>query len=193
MPYKAYGKMDKEDIYSIIAYIRTLPEQKTEMPERKLDFPLNFIVNTMPTKAENKAIPKEANTVEYGGYLVNAAACGDCHTKTDKGSPVKGMEFAGGAAFSMPSGTVYSANITSDESSGIGKWTKEQFVSRFKLYADSSYRPAKVGSKDYQTVMPWMMYSKMKTSDLEAIYTYLQSLEPVKNKVVKFGVNQKAM
>ena len=31
MPYKAYGKMDKEDIYAIIAYIRTLPEQETSL------------------------------------------------------------------------------------------------------------------------------------------------------------------
>jgi len=35
-------------------------------------------------------------------------------------------------------------------------------------------------------MMPWTMYSGMKVKDLEAIYTYLKSIKPVKNKVVKF-------
>ena len=33
MPYHAYGKMDKQDVYSIIAYLRTLPAIKNEAPE----------------------------------------------------------------------------------------------------------------------------------------------------------------
>ncbi|WP_235833088.1 c-type cytochrome [Arcticibacter tournemirensis] len=73
MPYKYYGQMDKEDIYSIIAYIRTLPEKETRVPERKLDFPLNFLVNTMPSKAELKTRPSENNKLAYGAYLVNAS------------------------------------------------------------------------------------------------------------------------
>ena len=186
MPYQSYGKMDKEDIYSIIAYIRTLPEQKTEMPERKLDFPLNFIVNTIPTKATPQVIPASDDQIAYGAYLVNSAACRDCHSKTDGGSIVEGMEFAGGANFDLPSGSVYSANITPDPETGIGKWTKEQFINRFKTYADSSYKPITVGEKDFQTIMPWLMYSGMKESDLEAIYAYLRTLKPVNNQVVKF-------
>src|SRR5690606_29612674 len=57
MPYKHYGQMDKEDIYSIIAYIRTLPEKESKTPQRKLDFPLNLLVNTMPQKASLNTIP----------------------------------------------------------------------------------------------------------------------------------------
>lgn len=189
MPYQSYGKMDKEDIYSIMAYIRTLPEVKSEMPERKLDFPLNFIVNTMPTKADHKPVPAETDQIAYGAYLLNAAACKDCHSKSSDGAVVEGMEFAGGANFNLPSGTVYSANITPDEETGIGKWTKEQFVSRFQMYADSAYNHAKLGEKDMQTVMPWIMYGGMKTSDLEAIYAYLRTLKPVKNSVTKFVPN----
>jgi mono/diheme cytochrome c family protein len=189
MPYGSYGKMDKEDIYSIIAYIRTLSEQKTEQPERKLDFPLNFIVNTMPSKADSKAIPSEKDQWAYGAYLVNASACKDCHTKAENGTPIEGMEFAGGNEYTLPTGKVYSANITSDTETGIGKWTKEQFVARFKMYADSSYKPAKVGAKDFQTIMPWLMYKGMKSSDLEAMYAYLKTIKPIRNQVIKFQVN----
>ena len=39
---------------------------------------------------------------------------------------------------------------------------------------------------DYQTFMPWTMYSEMEEGDLRAMFTYLQSLEPVDNKIVKF-------
>ena len=182
--------MDKEDIYSIIAYIRTLPAQKSEMPERKLDFPLNFIVNTIPKKAELKPIPSENNKIEYGAYLVNAAACKECHTKSVQGELVEGMEMAGGANFNLPGGTVYSANLTPDMETGIGSWARNQVISRFKMYAESSYHPAQVGPKDFQTIMPWQMYGQMKENDLEAIYVYLKSLKPIKNQVTKFVQTQ---
>jgi len=37
MPYHNYGRMDKEDIYSIVAYIRTLPAKANEVPDSELD------------------------------------------------------------------------------------------------------------------------------------------------------------
>ena len=180
MPYKSYGKMDKEDIYSIIAYLRTLPSKATDLPERKLDFPDNFIVNTFPDKSETTTIPSEDNRIEYGRYLVNAAACGDCHSKGDEGS-----EFSGGNTFQLPSGTVTSANITPDKETGIGSWTEEMFVNRFQLNADGSQQRS-VGPNEFQTIMPWTMYGKMKRSDLEAIYAYLRTVAPVENRIVKF-------
>ncbi|WP_423145979.1 c-type cytochrome [Rubrolithibacter danxiaensis] len=186
MPYNSYRQMDKEDIYSIIAYIRTLPERKSTFPERKLDFPLNFIVNTIPTKADLKPIPNEKDQLAYGAYILNAAACKECHTKAENGNPVEGMELAGGRDFQLPSGTVFSANLTPDPETGIGKWTREQFVAKFQMFADSSYRPANVGAHDFQTIMPWGMYGGMKKSDLEAIYAYLKTVKPVKNEVTRF-------
>lgn len=186
MPYQAYGKMDKEDIYSIIAYIRTLPEHESKTQERKLDFPLNFMVNTIPQKAEHQPIPREEDQVAYGAYIVNAAACKECHTKSEKGALIEGMEYAGGAGFALPSGMVYSANLTPDDETGIGKWTKEQFVGKFKMYADSAYHPQSVEHDGFQTIMPWMMYRDMKSSDLEAAFVYLKSLKPIKNQVTKF-------
>ena len=186
MPYASYGKMDKEDIYSIIAFLRTLPEQQTASPERELDFPLNFIVNTIPSKANLKPIPSPSRQVEYGAYLTNASACFDCHTNVVDGTPVEGMEFAGGREFKLPGGSVFTANITPDQQTGIGHWTKQQFVERFKSYADSGHAMKEVKGTEFQTIMPWTMYGGMKVQDLEAIYTYLRTVKPIKNQVTKF-------
>lgn len=187
MPWQSYSKMDREDVYDIIAYIRTLKPQQTDYPKRELDFPLNIIVHTMPQKAALGTRPSEKDTLKYGAYLVQSAACQDCHTQNDKGAPLPGMAFAGGRDFQINGGVVRTANITPHPVTGIGKWTKAQFVARFKLYADSAYHPATVKPGEFQTIMPWMMYSKMKNSDLEAIYAYLQTIKPVNNSVVKFS------
>jgi len=44
MPYNRFRHMSQEDLYSIIAYLRTLKPIENKIPERTLDFPLNFIV-----------------------------------------------------------------------------------------------------------------------------------------------------
>ena len=185
MPYQAYGKMDKEDIYAIIAYLRTLQGINSEVPERRLNFPLNFLVNTIPQKTETQKIPAESDTLKYGAYMVNAAACVDCHTKQEKGKNILGMEFAGGRDFPFPGGVIYTANITSDETTGIGKWTKQQFIDRFKMYTEG-YVPPVLAKGEAQTVMPWTMYAGLKENDLAAMYAYLQSVKPIKNEVVRF-------
>jgi hypothetical protein len=81
---------------------------------------------------------------------------------------------------------VRSANITPDNETGIGSWTEEAFVKRFKVYADSSYKPHKVGSKEMNSAMPWTMYAGMKEGDLKAIFAYLKTVKPIRQKVVKF-------
>ena len=184
MPYNRYRQMDTADIYSIIAYLRTLPDQQTITPERNLDFPVNFIVNTIPEKAEPSPVPPP-NTPAYNAYIINAAACFNCHTDEKEGKWV-GKDFAGKRGFKMPGGTVFSANITPDLKTGIGSWTKEAFVARFKSYADSGYVYPAVEENSFQTVMPWGMYAGMKRSDLEAIYEYLKTVPPVENAVTKF-------
>ncbi|HEY0770887.1 MAG TPA: c-type cytochrome [Sphingobacteriaceae bacterium] len=185
MPYKYYARMDKEDIYSIIAYLRTLREQKTSFPERKLDFPLNVLVNTMPVPAAPGKRPSESNQLEYGRYLVNASACVECHSKNEKGEIIAGSEFGGGRVFQIPNGKLTTPNITPHKETGIGTWTKEMFINRFQQHADAANATA-VGPKDFQTIMPWTMYGSMKQSDLEAIYAYLRTVKPIENNVVKF-------
>lgn len=187
MPYLNYGQLDREEIYSVIAYLRTLPSIANDVPESKSDFPMNFIINMMPQKAKYSNIPDKTNKVVYGKYLTTAASCTDCHTQQENGKPLDGMEFAGGFKFQlMTGGIVNSANITPDMETGIGSWTEEAFTYRFKLYADSTYQPTAINKGDFNTVMPWIMYSTMKLEELKAIYAYLKTVKPVSNKVTKF-------
>lgn len=187
MPYHYYGKMDKEDIYDIIAYIRSLPPIENKVPDRKIDFPMNFIVNTIPVKASFTVKPPKSDTIKYGAYLVNAAACMECHTPVKKGQVIPELAFSGGRDFHMPNGVVNSANITSDKGTGIGGWTAEQFVARFKAYTDPANTPV-MGTAGVNTIMPWAMMAGMDTSDLRSIYAYLQTVKPIKNEVVHFVV-----
>jgi hypothetical protein len=78
-----------------------------------------------------------------------------------------------------------SANITPHET-GIGSWTEEMFLIRFKMYADSAYVLPSVTPGEFNTIMPWTMYGQMKREDLVAIYAYLRTVKPIENKVEKY-------
>lgn len=187
MPFHYYGQMDKEDILSIIAYIRTLEPIKNEVPESKSDFPMNFIINTLPHEASFTKKPAESDVVNYGKYLTNAAACVECHTQFKRGSLVAGTEFGGGREFPFPDGSVVrSANISPDEETGIGGWDDETFVSIFRAHADSATLNTKLNPGDFNSIMPWTMFGQMKEEDLKAIFAYLKTVTPIKNEVVKF-------
>jgi len=188
MPYPYYGRMDKEDIYSIIAYIRTLKPIVNEVPESVHDFPMNFIVNTIPTKGDPQVRPDTSDVLAYGAYLTNASGCKECHTQVDKGQIIPALAFSGGREFFFPDGAVVrSANITPDDKTGIGKWTEAGFVARFKAYADSGYVAPDVKPGEFNTIMPWTMYANMKPNDLAAIYAYLKTVAPLENNVTKFS------
>ena len=147
---------------------------------------MNFIINTIPQKASFTKMPAKTDIVKYGEYVATAAACTECHTKQVKGEKVEGMDYAGGFEFAMPAGTLRSANITPDKETGIGEWSKEMFIRKFKMYADSSYQSPKIAMGDYNTIMPWVMYAGMSEEDLGALYEYLQTLKPIKNQVERF-------
>lgn len=192
MPYLNYGKMDKEDIFDIIAYIRTLPSIDNKISDRSIDFPMNFIVNTIPQKASFTTKPSASDTVQYGGYLVNASGCMECHTQVKKGQIIPALAFSGGREFDLPMGITKSANITPDKNTGIGNWTAEQFVTRFKTYADPA-NITKLPTNMPNTIMPWTMYAGMDSADLRSIFKYLQTVKPIHNEVVHFVKNEKGL
>lgn len=192
MPYLNIGQLDKEDVYSIIAYIRTLKPIESTIPKSEPMFPVSILINTMPKEASFAAIPAKEELVPYGKYLFTAASCSDCHTPMDKGVPIEGKFAAGGFEFNLPDGMVLrSANLTPDKQTGLGNWTEQQFVARFKMYSDSTYVPYKVEPGQFQTLMPWMAYTNMEEHDLKAIFAYLQSLPAVNNQVVRFEEREK--
>lgn len=184
MPYHYYGRMDEEDIKSIIAYLRTLSPIENDVPESKSDFPMNLIINTIPKKAELGKRPPITNFISYGNYITNAAGCMECHTQSDKGVLIEGAEFGGGREFLIPNGSIVrSSNITPDKETGIGTWTEAIFVERFKSRSDSATLNTTLSKDEFNTVMPWTMYGKMTEEDLKAIYAYLKTVKPIKNSV----------
>lgn len=187
MPYDHYGIADPEDIKDVIAYLRTLPSIPNDVPARKLDFPLNFIVETLPKPAAFRKKPDTLDRVAYGEYLVNLASCNHCHTPVGEDhNPIPGREFSGGTDIKLPYGTIRPANLTPDKETGLGNWTEQQFVARFKAHYSQNMSAPKVDPKGFNSIMPWTMYAGMTERDLGAIYAYFRSLKPVKNQVVKF-------
>lgn len=185
MPYKNYAQMAPDDIKDIIAYLRSLRPIENDVPASEPDFPMNFIINTLPARSAGGKRPDSTNRVAYGQYLTTFAACAECHTKRDdRGEPVPGMDFAGGNAFPMPTGTVHSANITPAKA-GIGSWTRDAFIARFKAHMTEDSQPA-VRDGEPNSVMPWTTYAHMSEGDLGAIYGYLRTVKPVEVKPIPF-------
>lgn len=106
-------------------------------------------MRTMPSNNTPSLLEKTAlnDDVSKGEYLLTIAACNDCHTPQNK----EGMRLAGGMEFPTPDGgKLRSANITPDNETGIGKWTEEAFVQRFKMHEN----PAVVPAGGPNTIMP---------------------------------------
>jgi mono/diheme cytochrome c family protein len=109
---------------------------------------------------------KGATLIERGQYLARAADCGACHT-ADGGEP-----FAGGRAFVLPFGTLYSTNITPDKETGIGNYTDANFL-------DAVHKGIAPGNEKLYPAMPFTSYTYMTDADVGAIKAYLFSLKPV--------------
>ncbi len=183
MPYPAYAHLSPEDLASIIAYIRSLKPIPHDVPETKLNFPLNLIVRTIPARYIPQPEPNRNNPYEYGKYLATAAGCVECHSPAEKGQIIPGKEFSGGREFSFPQGTARSANLTPDEETGIGLWTKEIFIAKFKEFTVADTAKLSFERFGRNTPMPWTFFAGMKEEDLGAIYDYLRTTPPVKNNV----------
>jgi len=189
MPYPNYGQIAEDDVMAILAYVRSLAPVESHIPERSLDVPMNVIVRTMPGPAQFGTRPSPSDKVAYGQYLVRAASCADCHTQMDnRGQQLPGMAFAGGNQFRDPDNgyRVRSANITPDADTGIGTWTEEQFINKFKAFAAPDDHVLTDAERRQNTAMPWRMYAGMTREDLGAIYAYLWTLKPVTHRVDKW-------
>jgi mono/diheme cytochrome c family protein len=109
---------------------------------------------------------KSASLVERGEYLARAADCAVCHTA--KG----GAPFAGGRAFVLPFGTLYSTNITPDVETGIGAYSDQNFL-------DAIHKGIGPGNTKLYPAMPYPSYTYMTDADALAIKAYLFSLKPL--------------
>ena len=185
MPYPHFNQMSKEDVYSIIAFLRTLKPNSNKVPARKLFIPASAAYPPLQSASlENNIKPDVSDMVKYGGYIVNSAACMDCHTPMDKGQFVMQKYLAGGRTFDMGIFKVTSANITPDSATGIGKWSEEMFLEKFKFYSDPATYSANPGRLN--TIMPKAMFAHLDDFDIKAIYSYLRTVPAITNLVEKY-------
>jgi mono/diheme cytochrome c family protein len=112
------------------------------------------------------AQPTGTALVAKGEYLTEAADCAACHTVPG------GEPFAGGRAFKLPFGTIYSTNITPDQETGIGRWSDAQFVRAL-------HRGIGRNGEDLYPALPYTAYALLSTDDVLAIRAYLSTLRPV--------------
>lgn len=147
------------------------------------------------------------DSIARGKYLVTTIGCADCHSPkrmTERGpEEIPELALSGHPAgdtlppLSMdamqkgwmlmtgdltaavgPWGISFSANLTSDDT-GIGNWTMERFKTAMregKLKGDK-------GGRMMLPPMPWQNFAKLSDEDLESMFKYLQSTEPVENAV----------
>jgi hypothetical protein len=184
MPYHSYSRIAREDLYSIIAYLRTLKPIDSTVPPRKLLIPPSQFGPLPQNDITQNVKPDSSDKVKYGEYLITMASCGDCHTPRTPQGPDFSKAYAGGSVFSTPFFKVATANITPDSTTGIGTWSEDAFVGKFKENSSDETINQDPGRKN--SIMPWAMYGKMEESDLRAIYAYLRTVPPVKNKVEKY-------
>jgi mono/diheme cytochrome c family protein len=108
----------------------------------------------------------QASVIERGQYLATAADCVVCHTAPG------GKPYAGGFAFQLPFGTLYSTNITPDSATGIGAYTDAEFLA-------AMHRGMRRDGAHLYPAMPFTSYGYMTDADALAIKAYLFSLAPV--------------
>jgi mono/diheme cytochrome c family protein len=111
---------------------------------------------------------RQASLLERGKYLAEAADCVVCHTAPG------GKKYAGGFAFKLPFGTMYSTNITPDLETGIGKYTDQEFL-------EAMHRGVRRDGARLYPAMPYTSYTFVTDADALAIKAYLFSLPPVRS------------
>jgi mono/diheme cytochrome c family protein len=136
-------------------------------------------------EANPTGVPAElgnADIVKRGEYLAKAADCMVCHTTPG------GAEYAGGLAFPLPFGTLYSTNITADKDTGIGNYSDQDFL-------DAVRRGVRKDGARLYPAMPYTSYTFMADADVLAIKAYLFSLPAVhrenESDTLQFPFNQR--
>lgn len=172
MPSAEYTYLSDQDIADILAWIRTLPAVETHLPERrfgpigralaamgKLPFQPDLIAADPDARHMDK--PPAGAPEELGYYLTRM--CTGCH----------GRELAG--APPMEAGGTPGANLT--PGGNLRNWSLDDFRSVFATGRTPE------GKQLDPMVMPWKVIGKAHPHEIEAIWTYLQSLPARENAV----------
>lgn len=117
------------------------------------------------------AAQDQADQVIRGRYQAVLGDCAACHTKPG------GKPYAGGNPLKTPFGDIVPPNITSDLETGVGRWSLADFRRMMKTGIGHG------GTRLYPA-MPYPAYSKMTEPDIDDLWAYLKTVEPVSNKVI---------
>ena len=110
-------------------------------------------------------IPAQSTLVSQGAYLARAGNCMGCHTVRG------GTPYAGGRGIATPFGTVYSSNLTSDRSSGLGTWSANDFW-------QALHHGRSKDGRLLNPAFPYTSYTQVTRADADALFAYLQTLPP---------------
>jgi cytochrome c553 len=158
-----------------------------------------------PDAAAAQSPPSTAR-IERGAHLVRTMGCNDCHTPWKMGprgpepdmtralighpsdlvmpaaptlppGPWAWVAAATNTAFAGPWGVSFTANLTPDPETGLGKWTESMFI--------ETMRTGRHEGKGRKLLppMPFPIVAALSDEDIRSLFAYLQSLPPVKNRV----------
>lgn len=177
------------DLKSVIAYLRSdLPivqASKIEAPESSPSFLVKFLCRVAFKKLDYPKqvipMPDTNNLVAYGRYLtVGRYDCWTCHSSDFKTlnfiSPENTPGYcSGGNTLITPNGSsIFSANITPDEKTGIGSWTKKDFENAMHSLIRKDGKPLRA---------PMLAYNDLSDKEIDAIWQYLLTLPKISNEV----------
>ncbi len=128
-------------------------------------------------------LSNDSAVLARGAYIVYGPGhCADCHGKVDMMAAKERGEIiplAGGKDFKLPVGVIYAPNITPDNETGIGG-----------LETKALARALRYGVKPDGTILfDFMPFHNTSDADLSAVFSYLKTMQPVKNEVPKSTLN----
>ncbi|MDX1656138.1 MAG: cytochrome c [Candidatus Competibacteraceae bacterium] len=181
-PYRWYTGMTEADLTALWAYLRSIPPRHNPVAEHRLDFP--FSVRSVVWAWRLLNFEEGASALDSrredlwnrGAYLVNHLGhCGACHTPKLMGNFLSGW-FLGGAQ-ELP-GTLPAPNIT-PHPTGIQGWSREDVVRA--LYRAMAPDGSPIRGHMARYVLVGSSY--LTEADLTAIARYLETVEPVEQRL----------
>lgn len=166
MPSDGLRNLSDADVQAIIAYIRSQPAVKHDVPERSLTILAALFVGTgmlqtsaQPPITQPIVAPPPGATADYGKYAVSISGCRDCHGENLAGGKPGGFAPAG-------------PNLTTIGS----KWSEADFVKALRT-------GVKPDGKSFAPTMPWQEFAAAYSEDeIKGIFAYLKTLIPIESK-----------
>jgi mono/diheme cytochrome c family protein len=186
MPYPEYALLKKDDVDSILKYLRTVPSNGNIVPPDELpdpDPPAPQVKDEQIPHTTLAAADPNYAAAERGRYLA-AVACVQCHTPAiSPGVPDFSKAFAGGRVYQVrvnskaPAPSSFtSTNITPD-ATGLKDWSIDDIVQSMKSNTEKGTQ------RQLCATMPGGMgkMGDLADQDLRDIATYLHYLAPIAN------------